>query len=124
MKSLLASFAVCLVAFACHAPAEDGGASKADIVAADLSSLEMTVRFYAAELREAPQTWSDLVDSEPPYIDRIPADPWGNEYYLESYADSKQVTLGCYGRDGEPGGTGEDADTEVVVRTGQSIWDR
>jgi len=48
-----------------------------------------------------------------PYLRKaVPLDPWGRGYVYRSPADSNAAgyDLVCYGRDGQPGGTGEDAD--------------
>ena len=44
------------------------------------------------------------------YIDRIPRDPWGNEYQYLSPGVRGSFDLFSYGADGRPGGTGIDAD--------------
>ena len=93
-------------------------------MAADLRALELAVYFYIAEFRAVPGSWSDLVESEPPFVDRVPLDPWGNEYFIDSLAGLNQLVLGSYGRDNQPGGTGEDADAEVFVRFGQGVGER
>jgi general secretion pathway protein G len=47
------------------------------------------------------------------YLERVPLDPWGNKYiYLCPGIRSKDYDLIAYGKDGEPGGTGDDADVE------------
>lgn len=48
-----------------------------------------------------------------PYLKKpVPLDPWGRAYAYQSPADSNAngYDLVCYGRDGKPGGDGEDAD--------------
>jgi len=48
-----------------------------------------------------------------PYLKKeIPLDPWGRPYLYKSPGDvnPSAYDLLCYGRDGQPGGTGEDAD--------------
>lgn len=41
----------------------------------------------------------------------LPKDPWGNPYYYTSPASSgKEYEIISYGADGEPGGTGKNAD--------------
>lgn len=50
-----------------------------------------------------------------PYLRReVPADPWGRPYVYRSPGDENPSSydLLSLGRDGEPGGTGEDADIE------------
>ncbi|MGH7556254.1 MAG: type II secretion system major pseudopilin GspG [Gemmatimonadota bacterium] len=55
----------------------------------------------------APSDWRG------PYLrKRVPDDPWGRPYVYASPGthDPRGYDLVSYGRDGEPGGTGEDAD--------------
>ncbi len=55
----------------------------------------------------APRNWRG------PYLKRaVPLDPWGTPYHYESPGSVNATTydLVSYGRDGQPGGTGEDAD--------------
>lgn len=42
------------------------------------------------------------------YVQRIPNDPWGHPYVYQS--DGNTYTLESYGADGQPGGTGKNAD--------------
>ena len=42
------------------------------------------------------------------YVERIPNDPWGHPYVYQS--DGNTYTLESYGADGQPGGTGKNAD--------------
>lgn len=56
---------------------------------------------------EAPRNWRG------PYLSRVvPADPWGRPYvYVEpGVANPQSYDLYTLGRDGQPGGEGEDAD--------------
>ncbi len=46
-----------------------------------------------------------------PYLSKaIPEDPWGHPYVYKSPGDHGDFDLLSYGRDGRPGGEGEDAD--------------
>ena len=46
-----------------------------------------------------------------PYLNRTPADGWGNPFiYLVPGTGGRSYEIISYGRDGEPGGEGEDAD--------------
>ncbi len=46
-----------------------------------------------------------------PYLAKgVPKDPWGNDYRYVSPGEHGDYDLLSYGRDGQPGGTGEDAD--------------
>ena len=46
------------------------------------------------------------------YMNKIPADPWGNNYVYLSPGVHGDYDLLSYGADGEPGGEGKDADVE------------
>ena len=46
-----------------------------------------------------------------PYLPKaIPKDPWGHDYIYRSPGEHGDYDLSSYGRDGSPGGEGEDAD--------------
>ena len=48
---------------------------------------------------------------EGPYLTKdVPADPWGNPYVFKSPGEHGDYDLLSYGKDGQPGGTGEAAD--------------
>ncbi len=44
------------------------------------------------------------------YLERMPKDPWGNPYQYLSPGIHGEVDVFSYGADGQPGGTGADAD--------------
>jgi len=47
------------------------------------------------------------------YLDKVPTDPWGNKYvYICPGVKTRDYDIVSYGRDGENGGTGYDADIE------------
>lgn len=47
------------------------------------------------------------------YLDKVPVDPWGSRYiYLSPGVHSRDYDLESYGKDGEDGGTGNNADIE------------
>ncbi len=62
-----------------------------------------------AALNAAPQ---GVTNWEGPYLKKdVPADPWGHPYaYAQPGTHQNDFDLLSYGRDGQPGGTGEDAD--------------
>ncbi len=48
---------------------------------------------------------------EGPYLKKaLPSDPWGRPYVYQSPGSHGEYDLYSYGRDGSPGGEGEDAD--------------
>ncbi len=44
------------------------------------------------------------------YLDRLPKDPWGMQYQYLSPGIKGEVDVFSFGADGQPGGTGNDAD--------------
>ncbi|HEX8955034.1 MAG TPA: type II secretion system major pseudopilin GspG [Burkholderiaceae bacterium] len=44
------------------------------------------------------------------YLEKLPKDPWGNQYQYLSPGVHGEVDVFSYGADGQPGGTGNDAD--------------
>ena len=57
-------------------------------------------------------TKPDGVDKwQGPYLAKqVPADPWGRAYRYKSPGDHGDYDLSSYGADGQPGGSGENAD--------------
>lgn len=48
---------------------------------------------------------------EGPYLKKnVPLDPWGNAYVFKSPGEHNEYDLLSYGKDGQPGGTGEAED--------------
>lgn len=46
-----------------------------------------------------------------PYLSKeVPLDPWGNAYHYRSPGQKREYEILSYGKDGVPGGSGEDAD--------------
>jgi len=47
------------------------------------------------------------------YLDKMPVDPWGGRYiYISPGVNSKDYDIESYGKDGEEGGSGDNADIE------------
>ena len=44
----------------------------------------------------------------------VPKDPWKNEYVYEAPQAGQPFKVICYGRDGQPGGEGEDSDIDNI----------
>jgi len=54
------------------------------------------------------------------YLDRVPSDPWGNKFvYLCPAVAGRDYDLKSYGKDGEDGGTEDNADIESWNLEGQ-----
>jgi general secretion pathway protein G len=54
-------------------------------------------------------------------MNHVPKDPWGNEYLYEAPAPGQpQPKVMSYGKDGQPGGEGDDADMDnITIREGK-----
>jgi len=44
------------------------------------------------------------------YLEKMPKDPWGNQYQFLSPGVHGEIDVFSFGADGQAGGTGEDAD--------------
>ncbi len=67
-------------------------------------------------LREKPDTPPIPTDWRGPYLRKeVPVDPWGNPYVYRSPGTESDwgYDLLSYGKDGEPGGEGENADVKA-----------
>jgi general secretion pathway protein G len=45
-----------------------------------------------------------------PYLDKLPADPWGQPYLFVNPGVKGEIDVFSYGADGQPGGEGKNAD--------------
>lgn len=107
------------------APNVIGRVGDAQIAAAkqDLRGIENALKFYRLDNFSYPTTAQGLQSlvSQPNdpniknwkqggYLDRLPSDPWGNPYQYLSPGNNGEIDIYTLGRDGRPGGEGEDAD--------------
>ncbi len=78
----------------------------------DISSLESHIKIYKSQFFRYPDSLEDLLTPPdgPPFLDRMPTDPWGNEYFYEPPSDGTNFIIGTLGLDGEVGGEGESED--------------
>lgn len=93
-------------------------------VRADLKVLESAVQIYRLDNFRYPTTEQGLAALVSPpqteplapnwapngYVDRMPKDPWGNDYQYLQPGVHGPVDIFSYGADGRAGGTGTDAD--------------
>jgi len=98
------------------------GKSKTQIAKAQIESFDKALDQYRLDTGHYPTGDQGLValfvqpSNEPnwhgAYLKKsLPADPWGNAYiYKIPGANGGDFDLISYGRDGQPSGTGEDAD--------------
>ena len=90
----------------------------------DISSLMQALKLYKLDNQRYPTTAQGLralvikptAGPAAPgwktggYLDKLPNDPWGNPYQYLSPGVKGEVDIFSYGADGQPGGTGADAD--------------
>jgi general secretion pathway protein G len=103
-----------------------GRADDARIVAAkqDISTMMQALKLYKLDNQRYPTTEQGLgaLINKPTtgpaangwktggYLDKLPKDPWGNSYQFLSPGIKGEVDIFTLGADGQPGGTGNDAD--------------
>ncbi|WP_088331519.1 type II secretion system major pseudopilin GspG [Lacimicrobium sp. SS2-24] len=96
------------------------GSSKQSTAKAQMQMFETSLDTYYLDVGTYPQSLNELWRSDKdgwdgPYVRKeLPNDPWGNAYQLEVPGpNGMQYRIRSLGRDGQPGGEGEDADIEV-----------
>jgi len=103
-----------------------GRADDARITAAkqDIATLMQALKLYKLDNQRYPSTEQGLqaLMSKPTggpaangwkaggYVEKLPKDPWGGQYQYLSPGVKSEVDVFSYGADGQPGGTGNDAD--------------
>lgn len=97
------------------------GKSEIKVAHAQIDALEKALDQYRLDTGHYPSTAQGLsaLMSKPaneakwdgPYLKKaLPPDPWGNPYQYKSPGDHGELDLFSFGRDGQLGGAGEDAD--------------
>ena len=97
------------------------GRSEVQVAKAQIESLEKALDQYRLDTRHYPSTEEGLqaLVSKPenaagwngPYLKKaVPVDPWGRPYSYRTPGQKGEFEVGSYGKDGKPGGTGDDAD--------------
>ncbi|MBI1905704.1 MAG: type II secretion system major pseudopilin GspG [Rhodocyclales bacterium] len=97
------------------------GKSEAKVAKAQIDAFEKALAQYRLDTGHFPTTQQGLealVKRPPsapkwagPYLSKdVPADPWGRPYAYRSPGEHGDFDLISLGKDGRPGGTGDDAD--------------
>ena len=97
------------------------GKSEVQVAKAQIDAFEKALDQYRLDLRRYPTTEQGLKalvekpTTEPqwngPYLRKaVPLDPWGRPYVYKAPGAKSEFELVSYGKDGQPGGTGENAD--------------
>lgn len=100
-----------------------GQLGKAEVKAAraQIDAMEKSLDQYRLDVGRYPSTEQGLnaLVTQPagatkwagPYLKKgVPLDPWGKPYHYKSPGEHGEVDIFSHGRDGTPGGSGEDAD--------------
>lgn len=98
------------------------GKSRVKAASAQIDALDKALEQFRLDVGRLPTTEeglaalnvapSGLANWEGPYLKKaVPPDPWGHPYlYVQPGTHQNDFDLASYGRDGQAGGTGEDAD--------------
>lgn len=97
---------------------QQAGAQR-DAAEAQLARLDTAISGYYLDMNSYPEDLEDLVENPSgratwngPYIrGSMLQDPWGNEWVYE--LEDRGYSLLSYGRDGQSGGEGDDADIQL-----------
>ena len=90
----------------------------------DIAAIMSALKLYRLDNQRYPSTEQGLAalvtkPDQPPvppnwkpggYLERLPKDPWGRPYQYLNPGLKGEVDVMTYGADGQPGGTGPDAD--------------
>ena len=102
------------------------GKSEVQVARAQIDSLEKALDQYRLDLRHYPSAEQglDALVTKPQgeaswsgaYLKKaVPLDPWGRAYVYRVPGAKGEFDLYSLGKDGKPGGTGEDADIGIGV---------
>ena len=97
------------------------GGAKAKTAAVQIADLDKSLELFKLDVGRYPTTEEGLQAlNEPPadsprwagpYLKKgVPADPWGRPYQYVHPGERGEFDLFSFGRDGQPGGTGDAAD--------------
>jgi general secretion pathway protein G len=90
----------------------DAALTQISAISAVLSQHRLDVGRYPDELEGLMENTTGRASWDGPYLqNRVPKDPWGNEYFYES--DGASFTLLSLGADGTQGGEDNDADIKL-----------
>jgi len=89
------------------------GKSEVQVARAQIDALEKAVDQYRLDNRRYPTSEEGLAAIQPYLKKTLPNDPWGRPYLYRVPGERAEYEVFSYGRDGKPGGTGEDADIGV-----------
>lgn len=97
------------------------GKSEVTMAKAQIGSFEKALDTYRLDVGRYPSTeegMNALLVAPPtagakwngPYLPKVPSDPWGRAYQYKAPGAKADFEITSLGRDGQPGGSGDDAD--------------
>ncbi len=88
------------------------GKANATKARADLQTLDQAVEHYRLDTNQYPSADQGLrvLAEKGGYIKKLPDDPWGRPYIYTFPGQHGAYDIASLGADGQPGGTGENAD--------------
>lgn len=97
------------------------GKSEVTMAKAQIGSFEKALDTYRLDVGRYPNTeegMNALLVAPPtagakwngPYLPKVPSDPWGRAYQYKAPGAKADFEITSLGRDGQPGGSGDDAD--------------
>lgn len=97
------------------------GKSETKVARTQIDALEKALEQYRLDIGHYPTTEQGLnyLNARPaneprwdgPYLKKnVPKDPWGNPYLYRQPGEHGELDLFSYGKDGQPGGTGDAVD--------------
>ena len=97
------------------------GKSEVTMAKAQINSFEKALDTYRLDIGRYPNTeegMNALLVAPPtvgarwngPYLPKVPSDPWGHPYQYKAPGARAEFEITSLGRDGQPGGSGDDAD--------------
>ena len=89
------------------------GKSEIQVARAQIDSLEKALDQYRLDQRRYPTNEEGLAAIGPYLKKSVPNDPWGRPYVYRTPGQKGEFELFSYGRDGKPGGSGDDADIGI-----------
>ena len=89
------------------------GKSEVQVARAQIDALEKAVDQYRLDNRRYPTSEEGLAAVQPYLKKTLPNDPWGRPYVYRVPGEKGDYEVVSYGKDGKPGGIGEDADIGV-----------
>jgi len=102
----------CFAAYAAHWLIGSGDKQKVISAKASSVSIIQNLDLYKKNNGAYPSIQQSLNALIPQYINKIPRDPWGNDFLYIVHGNTIQII--SYGRDGKSGGEGFDADITVT----------